>query len=952
MTIASTPQGDALAPAGVPGAGAVQRHLAPEDDRPEGGSWLDSLSALLRRTSIPLRVAAISLLLLAGMVATNLIVIRELDNNSRQITRATELFDQLEAANGATTAFGNVRYWLTDLAVSLLTISERNADKARAELQVYLDRLAPSHPDLAAAIAQETDAYIASAREAVEAYTNDSRVIGNTLLAQARNHSHSVEQRLAELTQVLHRDAWSARDLATSSAARAIRIAMVVLASVVLLGAVLTLLVLHSILIPLRRLNKAMGAMIEGQHEIELPPVGSDEIGVMARTLRLFRESIAERARLEAMAQEQRRTLETAIETISEGFALYDASDRLVLANSRYRAIYPGISDLIVPGTSFATIIQGGADRNLVDFGSRSREEWVADRLAQHRDGENVLEQRYADGRWVRISERKTCDHGTVIVYTDITELKQRQVELQQAKEQADAANQAKSQFLASMSHELRTPLNAIIGYSEMLIEEAEEIGQDDFVPDLRKIRKSGKHLLSLINDILDLSKIEAGKTEIYIETFEVESLVSQVQATITPLIMKNNNRFTVHVDPDAGVLQTDQTKLRQNLLNLLSNASKFTHDGSISLSVRRYPGREGADWIEFAVTDTGIGMTPEQKAKLFQAFTQADSSTSRNYGGTGLGLAITKHFCLMLGGDIRVDTEHGKGSSFTMRVPCNHPQVERPAIQETASPAEATVLIIDDERASRESLSAALIREGYRVLSAPGGREGLRLARQEKPDAIILDVIMPEIDGWTVLRWLKSDPELSTIPVILVTVLGDQDMGLALGAAEHLTKPIDPQELLEVLERVRHADDRTDVLVVDDDETTRDMLRRTLTREGWSVREAVNGAQGLAEAAGKRPSVILLDLMMPEIDGFEVLSKLRQDPDLRDIPVIVVTAKELTIQEREWLHSNAMEVFQKGAYGRSELITSLRAMIEAARKGAVLSPNVPAAGRPAAREA
>ncbi|MFC7400022.1 response regulator [Chelatococcus sp. GCM10030263] len=895
-------------------------------------SWLDRLGRLFRRTSIPLRVAAIAVLLLAGMVATNLIVIRELDNNARRITRATELFDQLEAANGASTAFGNVRYWLTDLAVSLLTISERNAEKARTDLQLYLDRLAPSHPELATEIARETDAYIASARQAVEAYTNDSRVIGNTLLAQGRVHSQQVEERLSELTQMLQRDAWSARDLATSSAAAATRIALIVLAAVVLLGTLLTLLVLHSIVVPLRHLNKAMGAMIEGRYDVALPPVGSDEIGVMAHTLRLFRDSNAERARLEAVAQEQRRTIETAIETISEGFALFDADDRLVLANSRYRTIYPALTDLLVPGTHFPDIVRAAAERNLADFGDLTKEAWIAERLSRHHDAEGVIEQRYASGRWVRISERKTADRGTVTVYTDITELKQRQAELQLAKEQADAANQAKSQFLASMSHELRTPLNAIIGYSEMLMEEAEDLGQKDFVPDLRKIRKAGKHLLSLINDILDLSKIEAGKTEIYIETFEVDELVSHVKATIAPLIAKNNNQLTIEIAENAGIMQSDQTKLRQNLLNLLSNASKFTTNGAITLSISRSTAEDGIDWLEFKVADSGIGMTPEQKAKLFQAFTQADSSTSRNYGGTGLGLAITKHFCLMLGGKIDVQTEYGEGSCFTMRLPAVHPQVEKPAVTDVDTAAEATILVIDDERTSRDILGAALIKEGYRVVAAPGGREGLRLARQERPDAIILDVIMPDLDGWTVLRWLKSDPELSAIPVILVTVLGDQDMGIALGAAEHLTKPIDPAELLQVLDRVRRSGDRPDVLVVDDDETTRDMLRRTLSREGWTVREAVNGAEGLAEAAAARPSVMVLDLMMPEIDGFEVLTKLRQDQKLRDIPVVVVTAKELTSQERDWLRSNALEIFQKGAYGRSELIESLRGMIEMAR--------------------
>ncbi len=625
------------------------------------------IPAFLRQRSIPLRVAAISVLLIGALVVTNAIVIRELYRNAQRIEAATELFGRLEEANGANEAFGDIRYWMTDLSVSQLTLSERNARDARQKLGGYLDRLATYNAAAAKQIADETDAYVAVALKAADAYTNENRVVGNTLLAQARAHSRIVEERLAQLSTDLHDQAWAARDAAVASAKTAIRTSLAIVIAVGLLGIGLTLAVFRSIVTPLRRLNKAMSAMIKGRTDIDIPPVGQDEIGIMAHTLALFRDSIAERARLEKELRRQREMMATAIETISEGFVLFDPADRLVVANSRYRDMY---SEAVALNRSFEEILRALVSLGLAEGDGLSPDEWVAQRLERHRRADGFFEQRYSDGRWVRISERKTPDGGTVGVIADITELKERQSELEAAKEQADSANKAKSQFVANMSHELRTPLNAIIGYSEMLIEEAEDLGQGEFVPDLKKIRVAGKHLLGLINDILDFAKIEAGKMDVLIESFAVKDLVSQVETTIAPLIAKNENTLKVTVEADLGSMTSDETKIRQNLFNLLSNASKFTKRGTIALDARSVPGPDASGWLEFRVSDTGIGMTPEQKAKLFEAFTQADASTSRNYGGTGLGLAITKQFCRMLGGDISVETEYGKGSTFTVMLP------------------------------------------------------------------------------------------------------------------------------------------------------------------------------------------------------------------------------------------------------------------------------------------
>jgi CheY-like chemotaxis protein len=337
-------------------------------------------------------------------------------------------------------------------------------------------------------------------------------------------------------------------------------------------------------------------------------------------------------------------------------------------------------------------------------------------------------------------------------------------------------------------------------------------------------------------------------------------------------------------------------------------------------------------------VSDTGIGLTPAQMAKLFQPFGQADASTARNYGGTGLGLAITRHFCRMLGGDVSVESEHGCGSTFTLTLPARHD--ERPELRvQGAAPGTVgagmragpagTVLVIDDEQAVHALLERELAGQGYRVVHAAGGREGLRLAREARPDAITLDVIMPEFDGWAVLRELKADPELREIPVVLVTMLGDREMGYALGAADYLIKPIDTGALLRVLGRFRTAEGRSEVVVVDDDPATRDVLRRTLGREGWTVAEAEDGYAALVLLErSPPPAVVVLDLMMPGMDGFQVLEAMRRSEAWREVPVVVVTAKDLTRDELVWLRTNAEEVFQKGSCNRREVIAVVHELI------------------------
>ena len=516
--------------------------------------------------------------------------------------------------------------------------------------------------------------------------------------------------------------------------------------------------------------------------------------------------------------------------------------------------------------------------------------------------------------------------------HVDITARREAEAEAERARQAAEAANLAKSQFIANMSHELRTPLSAVIGYSEMLGEELEDIGQAALLPDLRKIEAAARHLLSLINDVLDISKIEAGRVTASAETFAVADLLRDVSDATGSLVEKKANRFVVDAGPELGQMHQDQTKIRQCLLNLVSNAAKFTENGTITLSVRRHRENE-ADWLSFAVADTGIGLTQEQIGRLFERFVQADDSTTRQFGGTGLGLAITRAFCRTMGGDIGVASEAGRGATFTMRIPSVLIPEEEAADEAAALEAQEhhdilhhdTVLLVDDDPAARELLQRFLEREGFHVRTAADGRAGLTLARALKPRAILLDVEMPRMDGWAVLHAVRSDPDLAGTPVIMTSVVAEQGLGQALGATDYFVKPIDWDRLKGLMERYRpQAPAEARVLVVDDDPDARERLRRSLSREGWSVDEAANGRLALEHYDRARPNLILLDLMMPEMDGFGFLRALRARPD-GDVPVVVLTAKEITPAEKVSLGAAADRVIPKGSLSLAEIGRQLR---------------------------
>jgi PAS domain S-box-containing protein len=521
---------------------------------------------------------------------------------------------------------------------------------------------------------------------------------------------------------------------------------------------------------------------------------------------------------------------------------------------------------------------------------------------------------------------------GTIF---DVTDKKVMELQLEDARDAAEAANRAKSTFLANMSHELRTPMNAIIGYSEMLAEDAEDEGHDEMIPDLEKINAAGKHLLALINDILDLSKIEAGRMDLFLERFDLRQTLEEAVATVMPLVAKNENRLETEYAGNLGAVRIDLTKFRQSLFNLLSNAAKFTHEGTITLKADRIQREEG-ERIRVSVTDSGIGIRDNKIDTVFEEFSQADDSTTRDYGGTGLGLPISRRFCRMMGGDITVTSEVGKGSTFTIELPAEVDALgaARRAAGEEREPGREVategrpILIVDDDPDSRVLLQRMLEGEGFEVVAASSGEEGIELSRRFNPVLMTLDVMMPGMDGWSVLQKMKADPELAHIPVMMVSIAGDKDLGYTLGAVECLSKPVDRDQLRRLVNKYARTAGGGRALVVDDDEGVRSLFVRSLEGDGWSSDEAENGAIALERVAENRPDLILLDLMMPVMDGFEFVHHFRKLEGCSEIPIIVVTAKDLDQKDRELLNGGVERIVEKGGLTRTELLAQVRELV------------------------
>jgi len=657
-------------------------------------------------------------------------------------------------------------------------------------------------------------------------------------------------------------------------------------------------------------------------------------------------ERVAERtaaARQGADAlDKQRRILQSMLDSMSDGVIVADDTGEMVVINpAAEQLLKVNASDLLTddwverhgfyrpdmvtpyPNSEFPLM------RAIRGHASESTKVFV---LGDRRD---------TQGLWLSVDARPIRDedgvvHNGVAIFRNITASKRAEEALLRAKEAAEAANRSKSQFLANMSHELRTPLNAIIGYSEILEEQASDTGHDDYIPDLQKIHSAGRHLQSLIDDILDLSKIEAGKMELDLDTFDIAEMIREVTTTVQAVVEKNGNTLEVNCASEMGFMHADMTKVRQVLFNFLSNAGKFTENGTVRLEATRV-NIDGNEVVRFAVRDTGIGMTDEQIAKLFQDFTQVDASTTRKYGGTGLGLAISRRYCEMMGGHIDVDSSPGVGSTFRFELPAKVvPRAETaPAatdpgagkVDEAANGGNL-VLVVDDDAVARDVMSRLLIKEGFEVVTAASGVEALQVARERQPAVITLDVIMPGMDGWEVLSLLKGSRDVADIPVVMVTMADDRHTGYLLGASDYITKPIDPARLSGVLNR--HIRPGATVVIVDDDPDARKLTGRLLRKAGWKVIEANNGRIALQRVAEHSPDLLIVDLMMPEMDGFDLIDALRRDPATQSTPIVVVTAKEITDEDRQRLNGSVGQVLQKAGHRREELLAAVRKQVRA----------------------
>ena len=655
---------------------------------------------------------------------------------------------------------------------------------------------------------------------------------------------------------------------------------------------------------------------------------------------------------------ETEKRMTDALNSMPHGISLWNKDDTLAMRNTYAFDIHKGAGiNTYEPGITYEEQIESWEKFDFFDFDDQEEKNKffknIKDSRKNLKGSMTVETPKFYNGTYWQATYRRLDDGGVFTIFSDITELKKREEELNKtiteldiAREKADAANQTKSQFLANMSHELRTPLNAIIGLTEMLKEDAADDGLDDFEEPLDRVFNAGKHLLTLINDVLDLSKIEAGRVELFNETFELKQILDDVIKTSLPLAQKNENELIIDYKSEIDFVTADQTRVKQVVLNLISNACKFTEKGKITVGVTKIL-RDGGDLISIDVSDTGIGMSDEQISRLFNSFVQADSSTTRKYGGTGLGLTISKQLAKLMGGDVVVNSELGKGTTFTATFLADFigaSESFKNLNKETGSLIEnvislenssgKTILIIDDDPTVSELMKRQLSKEGYQVIIAPNGKDGIRLARELKPDAITLDILMPEMDGWSVLRTLKADPEVSNIPVIMASILDEKNKGFSLGAADFLSKPIQKEYLMKSIRNLTGDKENLKICIIEDDESLRFTIKEILEKQNVEIIEAENGKVGMSLLHKEeiKPDLILLDLMMPVMNGFEFLKSIRET-DLNSIPILVLTGADLSEDEKSFLSGEVQRILEKSEDTLSSIVSEVGNVIKASSK-------------------
>ncbi|WP_407356054.1 response regulator [Methanolobus sp. WCC5] len=670
-------------------------------------------------------------------------------------------------------------------------------------------------------------------------------------------------------------------------------------------------------------------------------------------TLQMFSTLMAmvlKRKKMEESLKESEQHLKRVLEGSNEGTWDVNLQEDILVFNNRYAEIIGYDAKEI--GTSFKWI------------GERIHPDDVHDAINEIRKVTNMFSQSleceyrvmgkdgkyrwvYNKGKVVEYSEDGKPLHIAGIL-VDISARKEAEAALIAAKKTAEDASKTKSDFLANMSHELRTPLNSVIGFSDILLEGTFGSLNDKQKRYVGNISHSGKHLLNLINDILDLSKIEAGKMVLSIEKIDIGDSLNEVESIISPLALKKDIRLLIDQVPENIIIEADKGKFKQIIYNLLSNAIKFTDDcGNVSIVVR-----EQGDYVRMEVTDTGIGISEEDQKKLFRAFSQIDSSSCRRYEGTGLGLVLVKSFVEQHNGRIWVESEYGKGSSFIIEMPFKFDPAmgeayqdggtfsaryaEKDAISAVANNSKKgpqynndlpLILVVEDDKYSQEVLTVILNDAGYNVRFTSNGKEALELAKELQPFAMTLDIMMPDMDGWDILRNLKQEHRTENIPVVIVSILDEKDLGVIWGAFDYFVKPIDKEALLSSLERLKKSRsfEHANVLVIDDEPDVLELMGSMLLIEGYNIMAASGGREGIEKALAFSPDIIILDLMMPKIDGFDVIKELKKHPETIDIPIIVCTAKDLGDGEKKELYRDVSFVIQKGSFSKQDLVDRIR---------------------------